>query len=175
MPPVGGRRLRPSMPVCTTLSGTRQGSNYLDPGSTASEKPHHAAFSSPLSSISRSRSLARSADKAGESSSFASLCGLSSSSRSDVRSFKFPPVFSWMGPGAELETPGVSRSCRPPRRDPSRLAPGRDRHFRERLNRVVGNPHVSPAEQGSGRQSLTIEGGGLHEDCAEFAQAGSYQ
>ena len=68
-------------------------------------------------------------------------------------------VFSWMGPGAELETPGVSRSCRPPRRDPSRLAPGRDRHFRERLNRVVGNPHVSPGAQGSGRQSLTIEEG----------------
>jgi len=38
-----------------------------------------------------------------------------------------------MGPGAELETPGVSRSCRRPGRDPSPLAPGTDRHFRERL------------------------------------------
>jgi hypothetical protein len=71
---VGGRRLRPS-------------------ASTASEKPHHAAFSSPLSSISRSRSLARSADEAAESSSFASLPCLSSSSRSDVGSSKFPSPF----------------------------------------------------------------------------------
>jgi hypothetical protein len=57
------------------------------------EKPHHAAFSPPLSSISRSRSLARSADEAAEPSSFASLPCLSSSSRSDVRSFKFPSPF----------------------------------------------------------------------------------
>jgi hypothetical protein len=48
---------------------------------------------------------------------------LSSSSRSDVRAFKFPSPFCVMGPGAELETPGVSRSCRP-RRDPSRLTLG---------------------------------------------------
>jgi hypothetical protein len=54
--------------------------------STSPEQPHHPVFSSPLSSISRSRSLARSAEEPTGSLSSGSLSCLSSSSRCDVRS-----------------------------------------------------------------------------------------
>ena len=62
----------------------------LAPGLQLPRSRKHCVRETPLSSISRSRSLARSADEAAESSSFAWLPCLSSSSRSDVRAFKFP-------------------------------------------------------------------------------------